>query len=105
LIDKVTVTFNLYGCCKCGYRWINYNAATRTEGPIPAACPRCKNVRWNQKYTDEELALFEDLAKQHIIPDPIKAKFKALEYHCNLDFIAQDFLFGIRPQPEMFELK
>jgi hypothetical protein len=22
-----------------------------------------------------------------------------------LDFIAQDFLFGIRPQPEMFELK
>jgi len=69
---------------------------------VPQTCPRCKNVRWNQKYTDAELALFTELGKQHIIPG---STMVLNSIHCNLDFIAQDFLFGIRPQPEMFELK
>jgi hypothetical protein len=103
MIDKVTATYNLYGCCKCHRRWTNYDAVTRTEGPIPKACPACRNVRWNQKYTEEESALLQELGKQHIIPDSTLPLLKSI--HCNLDFVAQDFLFGIRPQPEMFELK
>lgn len=103
MIDKVTATFNLYSCCKCGHQWTNYNAVARTEGPTQSACPKCKNVRWNQRYTEEELTLFKELAKQHIIPDSTLDLLKSI--HCNLDFVAQDFLFGIRPQPEMFELK
>jgi hypothetical protein len=95
MIDKVTA--NLYDCCKSGYRWTNYNAVEKNEGPIPPACPKCKNVRWNQKYTSEELTLFEELAKQHIVPDPMPINFGKFE-DCNLDFVAQDFLFGIRPQ-------
>jgi hypothetical protein len=104
LIDKITVTFNLYGCCKCNRRWTSYDTVTQTEGQAPKTCPGCKNVRWNQKYTDEELALFIELGKQHIIPGSTMPRILN-SIGCNLDFIAQDFLFGVRPQPEMFELK
>jgi hypothetical protein len=51
----------------------------------------------------EELVLFKELAKQHIIPDSTLDLSGII--HCNLDFVAQDFLFGIRPQPDIFELK
>lgn len=103
MIDKITVTFNLYGCCKCNRRWTNYDITTQTERQTPKTCPGCKNVRWNQKYTDEELALFVELGKQHIIPGSTMPDLSPII--CDLDFIAMDFLFGVRPQPEMFELK
>jgi hypothetical protein len=47
-----------YTCCKCNYQWTRWNSSNqRAEEPIPKNCPKCRNVRWNQRYLDEELAL------------------------------------------------
>jgi hypothetical protein len=72
-IDRVTV--NLYICCKCKHQWIRWNGNGNGNGngdreaeqtipvtttiPLPKRCPKCKCVRWNQRYLDEELALIE----------------------------------------------
>ena len=64
-IDKITV--NLYTCCKCNYQWTSWNGNgnQRAEEPIPISisknCPKCRNVRWNQRYLEEELALVNRL--------------------------------------------
>jgi hypothetical protein len=29
--------------------------------PLPKCCPKCRSVRWNRRYLDEELALIDKL--------------------------------------------
>jgi hypothetical protein len=71
-IDRVTT--NLYTCCKCKYRWTRCNGNGKgdqnTEAttipititmPLPRRCPKCKSIRWNQRYLDEELSLIDRL--------------------------------------------
>jgi hypothetical protein len=100
MIDKRTV--NLYGCCKCGYQWTNWSDAEKKDGPLPKYCPKCKNPRWNQRYTEQEIKLYDEILKQHVI----NAFDKILDtIWCDLDFIAYDFLMHVSPQPDMFELK
>jgi hypothetical protein len=115
-IDQVTI--NLYTCCKCGRKWTNWDSENIREGPLPLNCPRCRNVRWNQAYTKEDLILVKRLERQHMIkqneirklplihavgiPDP---KRYILEKRSYIDFIAYYFLYLIRPQPEIFEIK
>jgi hypothetical protein len=73
-IDRVTT--NLYTCCKCKYRWTRWNGYSNGNDdqraltitipvtstvPLPRRCPKCKSVRWNQRYLDEELSLIDRL--------------------------------------------
>jgi len=76
-IDRVAA--HLYTSCKCKYQWTRWNgngngngigngqraeAATipiTTTMPLPRRCPKCKSIRWNQRYLDEELALIDRL--------------------------------------------
>jgi hypothetical protein len=80
-IDRVTA--NLYICCKCKYQWTRWNDNDNDNGngngngnggqratttipiastlPLPRGCPKCKSIRWNQRYSDEELALIDRL--------------------------------------------
>ena len=115
MIDRATV--NLYGCCKCNYKWISgWDTSSNKERPIPGYCPKCKNVRWNQKYTKEEDSLFDTLLKQHIVSKKSEvdeySRFVAettgrqiSQIVVYIDYIAHLFLFGIKPFPDMFELK
>jgi hypothetical protein len=120
MIDKATVS--LYACCKCNHRWIvGWDPAGNKEYPVPSYCPKCKNFRWNQHYTQEEEFLFGQVHEQHTIKrvkgvleyEQILAQMSGrkaddathmvtVDY---LDLIAYDFLYEISPQPEMFELK
>jgi hypothetical protein len=75
-IDRVTA--NLYICCKCNHQWTRWNGDGNGNGngdqravtttipvtttmPLPRRCPKCKSVRWNQRYLDEELTLIDRL--------------------------------------------
>jgi hypothetical protein len=98
---------NMYTCCKCGHRWTNWDSVNKQDGHIPINCPKCRNIRWNQKYTKEEIELVEQIEDQHIISKDKKVtKFWRYEYrNAELDFIAYDFLINTIPRPDMFELK
>jgi hypothetical protein len=129
-IDRVTA--NLYICCKCKYQWTRWNgngnggqrAVTTTIPvttimPLPKRCPKCKCVRWNQRYLDEELALIDRLQDELYETGLIKESGEKIEYEGNeilgtksrtispydYDFISYDFLKQILPQPELFELR
>jgi hypothetical protein len=104
VIDRVLV--NVYTCCKCANQWTNW-----PKESIPLNCPRCRNVRWNQHYTKDEYVLIEQLEKEHII----KIEETSSEYArllgkdvkntvCYLDFIMYDFIYGMRPLPDIFEI-
>jgi hypothetical protein len=105
VIDRALV--NVYTCCKCNHQWTNW-----PNESIPLNCPKCRNIRWNQHYTKDEYALIEQLEKEHIIK--IEETFSeharllgvdAKNTRCYLDFIMYDFLHGIKPQPDIFEIK
>ena len=116
-IDKITV--NLYTCCKCNYQWTSWNGNQRAEEPIPKYCPKCRNVRWNQRYLDEELALVNRLQDELYETNLIRKSNDKIEvegieilrpkpriiYPYDYDFISYDFLNEILPQPELFELR
>jgi hypothetical protein len=70
VIDRVTAN------CKCKHQWTRWNGNGNGNGdqrvesatipvtttiPLPRRCPKCKSVRWNQRYLDEELALIDRL--------------------------------------------
>jgi hypothetical protein len=87
--------------------------------PLPRRCPKCKSVRWNQRYLDEELALIDRLQDELYETGLIKESGEKIEYEGNktlgtkprtvypydYDFISYDFLKQILPQPELFELR
>ena len=112
-IDKATI--NLYTCCKCRYQWTNWDGKERKEGPIPVYCPKCKNIRWNQRYIEEEIALIDRLQDELYKTKLIRKSGEKTERGkvlrlaprviYNYDFITHDFLNMIFPQPELFELK
>lgn len=96
-IDKVTV--NLYTCCKCQYKWLGgWDTENNKEHPVPFYCPKCKNFRWDKDYTDQEKELFDAVLNKHVLDN------KQEKTIC-VDIIALDFLYRIRPQPDMFELR
>ncbi|MGA7603672.1 MAG: hypothetical protein WA398_06185 [Nitrososphaeraceae archaeon] len=118
MIDKTTV--NVYTCKKCDYKWLGgWDNKNDRQDRIPFYCPHCKNVRWNQEYREEEKMLFEELYRQHIVKVTTeKSRYKSYYNSLNpkayptttnriayLDFIAFCFFYGIRPQPDFFELK
>src|SRR6266852_8648376 len=105
VIDNVLV--NLYTCCKCGHQWTNWDGENKRDAGIPLNCPSCRNIRWNQKYTKEEIALIEQLEDQHVIKKDTKVtNFLSYEFrHAEFDFIAYDFLYKTIPQPDIFEIK
>lgn len=118
-IDKVTV--NLYTCCKCQYRWLGgWDSDSNKERHIPFYCPKCKNLRWNHEYIEEEDALFDKVKEEHTIERVRKesefmrlmsqiknagAETNIMVTTSYIDFIAYNFLYKIDPQPDMFELK
>jgi hypothetical protein len=101
-----TTVVNLYTCCKCKHRWTDWDAKQGKDCSIPKTCPSCRNVRWNQYYTKEDKAVFEQLEDQHLAGkaynDP-EDKYSKLIYP--FDFIAYDFLYEMKPQPDIFEIK
>jgi hypothetical protein len=113
-IDYVTI--RLYSCCKCGHKWTNWDSKNKVDGRLPLNCPNCRNIRWNQKYTKEDLVLVERLKAQFMIKRnaetrkvvlqpylfPNKRYIQKVHY---FDFIAYHFFYGILPQPEIFEIK
>ena len=129
MIDRALV--NVDRCFKCGYIWLGgWDNENDKQDRVPFYCPHCKNVRWNQRYREEEDKLFDDLYKQHIVkvtteePKYKQVQNKLFEDHAlkypsytyrpfldtinriaYLDFIAYCFFYGIRPQPDYFELK
>jgi hypothetical protein len=74
-IDRVLA--NLYTCCKCKHQWTRWNGNGNGNGdreaeaeqtmsvttiiPNPKRCPKCKSVRWNQRYLEEELTFIDKL--------------------------------------------
>jgi hypothetical protein len=117
MIDRATV--NLYSCCKCNHRWLaDWDNDDNRERPVPVPtyCPKCKNVRWNQKYTKEEDLLFDRIFEQHTVKrvsEPGKYQRliaqrtgrKISDVVVYLDPIAYLFLYNTVPQPDMFELR
>jgi hypothetical protein len=132
-IDRVAA--NLYICCKRKYQWTRWNGYSNGNGdqraesatmlipttttiPLPKRCPKCKSVRWNQRYLDEELSLIDRLQDELYETGLIKESGEKIEYEGNetlgtkprtispydYDFISYDFLKQILPQPELFEL-
>jgi hypothetical protein len=97
-IDRVIA--NLYTCCKCKYQWSrwngngndNVNGDQRVESatipvtttmPLPKRCPKCKSVRWNQRYLDEELALIDRLQDELYETGLIRVSGERIEYEGN----------------------
>lgn len=82
-------------------------------------CPKCKSIRWNQRYLDEELALINRLQDELYETGLIRESGEKIVYEENktlgikartvypydYDFISYDFLKQILPQPELFELR
>jgi hypothetical protein len=82
--------------------------------PLPKRCPKCKCVRWNQRYLDEELALIDRLQDELYETGLIRESGEKIEYEGNenlgtkprtispydYDFISYDFL-----KTRLFELK
>lgn len=92
--------------CKCKHKWTNWDAKQGKEGPIPKTCPSCRNIRWNQYYTEDDKAVFEQLEDQHLAGKPYNGRDD--DYADSIypfDFIAYDFLYEMKPQPDMFEIK
>jgi hypothetical protein len=114
MIDRATV--NLYSCCKCNYKWLaGWDTDNNRERTVPTYCPKCKNVRWNQKYTKEEDLLFDKIFEQHTVKrvsEPGEYQMmiaqmtrrKISDVVVYLDPIAYQFLYNTVPQPDMFEL-
>jgi hypothetical protein len=114
MIDRATV--NLYSCCKCNYKWLaSWDNDNNRERTVPTYCPKCKNVRWNQKYTKEEDLLFDRIFEQHTVKrvsEPREyqrllaqmTRRKISDVVVYLDPIAYEFLYKTVPQPDMFEL-
>jgi hypothetical protein len=114
MIDRATV--NLYSCCKCNHKWLaGLDNGNNRERPVPTHCPKCKNVRWNQKYTKEEDLLFDRIFKQHTVKRVSESgeyqrwiaqmtRRKISDVVVYLDPIAYEFLYKTVPQPDMFEL-
>lgn len=126
-IDYTTV--RLYTCCKCGHKWTNWDRLKQQDSEsMPLNCPHCRNVRWNQYYREEDLAFVQELIEQHYakknaesMKSVIAASMRSLEggpepaeeeddesdliYTHYFDFIAHDFLYKIKPMPDVFELK
>ena len=104
-------------CLKCGYKWLGgWDNENDRQEAVPFYCPHCKNVRWNQEYTEEEDKLFEELYKEHIVKETLEESEWKKSYPsrftngptnriAHLDFIAFCFFYAIRPQPDFFELK
>jgi hypothetical protein len=90
-----------------------------TTIPLPRRCPKCKSIRWNQRYLDEDLALIDRLQDELYETGLIRESGEKIEYEGNetlgtkprtispydYDFISYDFLKQISPQPELFELR
>jgi hypothetical protein len=128
-IDRVTA--NLYICSKCKHQWTrwNDNGNQNTETtlfipvtstmPLPRRCPKCKSIRWNQRYLDEELTLIDRLQDELYETGLIRESGEKIEYEGNetlrikprtispydYDFISYDFFKQMLPQPELFELR
>jgi hypothetical protein len=133
-IDRVTA--NLYTCCKCKHQWIRWNGNNNSNGngdreaeaatipvtttmPLPKRCPKCKCIRWNQRYLDEELTLIDRLQDELYETGLIRESGEKIEYEgsetlgtksrtiipYDYDFISYDFLKQMLPQPELFELR
>lgn len=100
VIDRALL--NVYTCCKCGNQWANW-----PNDSIPLNCPKCRNIRWNQHYTKDEYPFIRLLEKEHTIKnEETKEDYLGIKINnCYLDFIVYDFLHGIRPQPDIFEIK
>ena len=85
--------------------------------PLPRSCPKCKSIRWNQRYLDEELALIDRLQEKLYETGLIRESGEKIVFEGNetlgtkprtispydYDFISY-FLKQILPQPELFEL-
>lgn len=92
-IDKVAA--NLYTCCKCKYQWTRWNGKSNidqkaeattsitTTIPLPKRCPKCKSVRWNQRYLGEELALIDRLQDELYETGLIRESGEKIEYEGN----------------------
>ena len=104
-IDQITI--NLYTCCKCLHRWTNWDRINSKDGPIPKSCPKCRNVRWNQFYTEEDFTLFRRPKEEHIIEKNagIKKRFWGERTYDCIDFIAYDWLYTMTPSPEPYEIR
>ena len=114
MIDRATV--NLYSCCKCNHKWLaGWDNDNNRERPVPTYCPKCKNVRWNQKYTKEEDSIFDRIFEQHTVKRVSEqgehqrliaqmTRRKISDVVVYLDPIAYQFLYKTVPQPDMFEL-
>ena len=114
MIDRATC--NLYSCCKCNHKWLAaWDNDNNRERPVPTYCPKCKNVRWNQKYTKEEDLLFDRIFEEHTVkrvsePGEYQrwlaqmSSRKISDVVVYLDPIAYEFLYKTVPQPDMFEL-
>ena len=73
MIDRATV--NLYSCCKCNHKWLaDWDTDNNRERTVPTYCPKCKNVRWNQKYTKEEDLLFDKIFERAYGKASIRAR-------------------------------
>ena len=115
MIDRAMV--NLYSCCKCSHKWLaGWDNNNNRECPVPTYCPKCKNVRWNQKYTKEEDSLFDRIFEQYTVkrvsePSEYQKSIaqitgrKISDVVVYLDSIAYQFLYNTVPQPDMFELR
>lgn len=114
-IDYTTV--RLYTCCKCGHKWTNWDRLKQQDSEsIPGNCPKCRNVRWNQGYTDEDITLIKKLEEQHIIRHEAKKEksmYAAIlgkdenvtHHYYEFDFVAYDFLYSMIPDPDIFEIR
>jgi hypothetical protein len=117
-IDRVVT--NLFTCCKCKHQWTRWNGngngnqsaeitkipiPMTTTMPLPKCCPKCKCVRWNQRYLDEELALIDRLQDELYETGLIRESSEKIVYEGNeilgtkprtispydYDFISYDF--------------
>lgn len=114
-IDHITI--RLYTCCKCGHKWTNWDRLKQQDSEsIPKNCPHCRNIRWNQDYTKEDVTLAKKLEEQYIIRNEIKkvkSAYAAMlgkdeeitRYYIDFDFVAYDFLYEMEPNPDIFEIK
>jgi hypothetical protein len=93
-IDRVVT--NLFTCCKCKHQWTRWNGNDDvkddseaeqtmpvTTTMLPKRCPKCKCVRWNQRYLDEELALIDRLQDELYETGLIKESGGKIEYEGN----------------------
>jgi hypothetical protein len=96
-IDRVVT--NLYTCCKCKHQWTRWNGNGNGNGngdreaeqtipvttimPLPKRCPKCKCVRWNQRYLDAELALIDRLQDELYETGLIRESGEKIEYEGN----------------------